>query len=87
MYEDEWLALYVILVFVAFISGMFLGASISRNRRKEREHWYARPIAAKEGLGSEGKVRSPNVLAFVIAFVVGVVVIDHFFPGVFYLRK
>ena len=25
VYEDEWLALYVILVFVAFISGMFLG--------------------------------------------------------------
>ena len=87
VYEDEWLALYVILVFVAFISGMFLGASISRNRRKEREPWYARPIAAKGGLGSEGKVRSPNVPAFVIAFVVGLVVIDHFFPGVIYLRK
>jgi hypothetical protein len=36
VYDDEWLALYVILVFVAFISGMFLGASISRNGRKER---------------------------------------------------
>ena len=95
VYDDEWLALYVILVFVAFISGMFLGASISRNGRKEREPWYARAVAAgyaraidaKGRPGSDGKVRSANLLAFVIAFVVGVVVIDHFFPGVFYLRK
>ena len=81
----------VILVFVAFISGMFLGASISRNRRKEREHWYARPIAAKGGFGRDGKVRSANLLAFVIAFVVGMVALDHFtgplFPNVLYARK
>ena len=80
-------ALYIIVIFVMFISGLFLGALISPRRRKEREPRQARPIAAKGGLGSEGKVRSPNVLAFVIAFVVGLVVIDHFFPGVFYLRK
>jgi hypothetical protein len=99
VYDDEWLALYVILVFVAFISGMFLGASISRNGRKEREPWYARAVAAgyaraiavNGGPGSDGKARSANLLAFVIAFVVGVVVLDHFtgplFPDVFYSRK
>ena len=96
--EDIWLTLYVILVFVAFISGMFLGASISRNRRKEREPWYARLAAAKgvastlvAGVTRDGKVRSANLLAFVIAFVVGLVVLDHFtgplFPNVLYSRK
>jgi hypothetical protein len=120
---DLAIALYVILVFVAFLSGMFLGASLSPNRRKEREPWYARPIRdryrhlvdqslfgrrmaqqgrlprrnaeledpAKGGLGRDGKVRSANLLAFVIAFVVGVVVLDHFtgplFPDLFYSRK
>jgi hypothetical protein len=92
VYEDEWLALYVILVFVAFISGIFLGAKFHPEfRPKEREPWYARLITAKGGLGSAGKVRSANVLAFVIAFVVGMVALDHFmgplFPGVFYSRK
>ena len=90
---------YVILIFVVFILGLFLGATISPNRRKEGEPWYARaiaawyarPIAAKEGPGRDGKVRSANLLAFVIAFVVGMVALDHFtgplFPGAFYSRK
>ena len=92
MYEqDQWLALYVIFCFVLFISGFFLGALSSSYRRKEREPWYARPIAAKGGPGGDGKMRSANALAFVVAFVVGLVVLDHFtgplFPGVFYSRK
>ena len=96
--EDIWFTLYVILIFVTFISGFFLGAFSSRNRRKAREPWYAR-LAAAKGVAStlvarvtrDGKVRSANLLAFVIAFVVGVVVLDHFtgplFPNVLYARK
>ena len=80
--------LYVILIFAAFISGFFLGALFSPAReRKAREPWYARHITAKGGLGRGGKVRSANLLAFAIAFVVGLVVLDHFtgplFPDVF----
>ena len=89
---DLAIAWYIILIFVVFISGLFLGAKFRPEfRPKEREPWYARLITAKGGLGSEGKVRSANVLAFVIAFVVGMVVLDHFtgplFPDVFYSRK
>jgi hypothetical protein len=47
MYEDEWLTLYIILIFIVFISGLFLGALISPNRRKEREPWHARLAAAE----------------------------------------
>jgi hypothetical protein len=97
--EDILWTLYLALVFVAFISGMFLGASISRNGRKEREPWYARLAAAKgvaastlvAGVTRDGKVRSANTLAFVIAMVIGLVVLDHLagplFPDVFYSRK
>jgi hypothetical protein len=97
MYEDEWLALYVILVFVAFISGMFVGALISPNRRKEREPWHARFAAVHARLAA-AKARprrdvrqgSANLLAVVTALVVvfGVIVLDHFrgplFPDLFY---
>jgi hypothetical protein len=76
--EDIWWALYIIVIFVVFISGLFLGALISPRRRKEREPSHARPIAAKGGFGRDGKVRSANLLAFVIAFVIGMVVLDHF---------
>ena len=39
MYEDEWLTLYIILIFVAFISGLFLGALLSPAReRKDASH-------------------------------------------------
>jgi hypothetical protein len=86
--QDVLLTLYVILIFVVFISGLFLGALISPNRRKEREPWYARPIAPKGGPGRDGKERGANLLAFVVAFVVGMVVLDHLtgplFPDVFY---
>jgi hypothetical protein len=85
--EDLWIELFIILIFVAFISGLFLGAAFSRGR-KAREPWYGRHITAKGGLGRDGKVRSANLLAFAIAFVVGLVVLDHFtgplFPDVFY---
>jgi hypothetical protein len=47
--EDIWLTLYIIVTFVVFISGMFLGALISPRRRKEREPRHARPIADKGG--------------------------------------
>jgi hypothetical protein len=49
--SDLGIALYVILIFVAFIAGMFLGASISPRRRHNaaREAWHSRlaPAEAK----------------------------------------
>ena len=51
--EDIWLTLYIIVIFVVFISGMFVGALISPRRRKEREPRHAR-------LAAEPSVRSDN---------------------------
>ena len=89
--QEVLLTLYIIFVFVVFISGLFLGALLSPNRRKEREPWHGRLAAAEGKPGRDGKVRSANLLAFVIAFVVGMVALDHFtgplFPVVFYSRK
>ena len=49
MYEDEWLTLYILLIFVVFICGLFLGAKFHPEiRPKEREPWYARHITLKE---------------------------------------
>jgi hypothetical protein len=84
--SDLAIALYIVLIFVVFVCGLFLGRRFSPSRHKayEPRHtrlaaaWYARVIAAE---------RSVNLLAFVIAFVVGLVVLDHFmgplFPEVF----
>jgi hypothetical protein len=91
--EDILWTLYVIVVFVAFISGMFLGASLSPNRRKEREPWHARPVAAEARPRRDGKGRSIKLPAAIAALVVvfGVIVLDHFkgplFPNVFYSPK
>jgi len=48
MYEDEWLTRYIILIFVVFISGLFLGALFSPAREKALESWHAR-LAADKG--------------------------------------
>ena len=89
---DLGIALYILLIFVVFICGLFLGAKFHPEfRPKEREPWHARLAVAEGGLGRDGKVRSANLLAFAIAFVVGLLVLDHFtgplFPDVFYSRK
>ena len=78
--QDQWIVLYIILVFVVFISGMFLGASFSSNRFSSREPRHARLIAAKGGPRRDEKERSANLLAVVTALIVfsGVVVLDHF---------
>jgi hypothetical protein len=78
--QDQWIVLYIILVFVVFISGMFLGASFSSNRYSSREPWHARPIAAEGRPRRDGKERSANLLAVVAALIVvsGVAVLDHF---------
>jgi formate hydrogenlyase subunit 3/multisubunit Na+/H+ antiporter MnhD subunit len=81
MYEDEWLTLYIILIFVAFISGLFLGALFSPAReRKAREPWHARLAAAEGEPSPDGKKRSMNLPAVVLALVVvsGVIVADQF---------
>ena len=39
---DLGMALYIVFSFVLFISGLFLGVSLSPNRRKQREPWHAR---------------------------------------------
>jgi hypothetical protein len=77
---EDWIALLIILSFVAFISGLVLGASLPpfspyrrHNARKPREAQHPR-----------------LVLAVVLALVVvsGVIVVDQFkgplFPAAFY---
>jgi hypothetical protein len=88
---DLGIALYVILIFVVFISGLFLGALFSPAReRKAREPWHPRLVAAEGEPRHDGKKRSLNLLAVVLALVVvsGVIVVDQFkgplFPDVFY---
>ena len=81
---DLGMALYIVFSFVLFISGLFLGASVSPNRRKQREPWHARLAAAEGKPRHDGKERS--IIALVI--VSGAIVFDHFkgplFPDVFY---
>jgi formate hydrogenlyase subunit 3/multisubunit Na+/H+ antiporter MnhD subunit len=92
MYEqDQWLTLYIILIFAAFFSGFFLGALFSPAReRKAREPWHARLAAAQGEPRHDGKKRSKNLLATVLALVIvaGVIVVDQFkgplFPDAFY---
>jgi len=87
---DVLLTLYIIVVFIAFISGLFLGALFSPNRRKEYEPWHAR-LAAAEAKPAEakpaeakprgdGKERGIKLLAVVTALIVvfGSIVLDHF---------
>jgi hypothetical protein len=80
--EDIWLTLYVILVFVVFISGMFLGALISPRRRHNaaREAWHSRPAPAEAKPRRDRKAGSTKLLAVVTALIVvfGVIVLDHF---------
>jgi formate hydrogenlyase subunit 3/multisubunit Na+/H+ antiporter MnhD subunit len=90
-YEHEWLTLYVILMFVVFISGLFLGALFSPAReRKAREPWHARLAAAEGEPRHDGNKRSMTLPAVVLALVVvcGVIVVDQFtgplFPDAFY---
>ena len=88
--QDLLLTLYIILIFVVFVSGFFLGALFSPNRRKEYEPWHARLAAAKGKPRHDGKVRSTILPAVVIALVIvsGLIVLDHFkgplFPDEFY---
>ena len=88
---DLGIALYVILIFVVFISGLFLGALFSPAReRKALEPWHARLAAAEGEPSPDGKKRSMNLPAVVLALVVvsGVIVVDQFkgplFPDAFY---
>ena len=77
---DVLLTLYIIVVFIAFTSGFFLGALFSPAReRKEYEPWHAL-LAAAEKPRHGGKVRSTILPAVVIALVVvsGLIVLDHF---------
>jgi hypothetical protein len=93
--SDLGIALYVILIFVAFILGMFLGASISPRRRHNaaREAWHSRRAAAEAKPIRDRKGGSTKFLAVVTALVVVfvVIVLDHFkgplFPDVFYSSK
>jgi hypothetical protein len=78
--SDFAIALYVILVFVVFISGLFLGALFSPYRRHNaREAWHARLASAEGKPRHDGKKRSMTLLAVLLALVVfgGVIVADH----------
>ena len=79
--QDLLVALCIILIFAAFISGVFLGASYSPAReRNAREPRHARLAAAEREPRHDGKKRSMNLLAVLLALVVvsGVIVVDHF---------
>jgi hypothetical protein len=78
---DIWLTLYIILIFVVFISGILLGALFSPARkRNEYEPWHARLAAAEREPRHGGKKRSMNLLAVVVALIVvsGVILVSHF---------
>ena len=77
---DLGMALYIVFSFVLFISGLFLGVSLSPNRRKQREPWHARLAAAEGGPRRDRKERSTKLLAVVTALIVvfGLIVLDHF---------
>ena len=88
---DLGIALYIILIFVVFISGFFLGALFSPYRRHDaREVWHARLAPAEGEPRHDGRGRSMNLPAVVASLVAvsGVIVVDHFkgplFPDVFY---
>jgi hypothetical protein len=95
MYEpaDLGIALYVILIFVVFISGLFLGGLISPNRRKQSEPWHARLVAAEAKPRRDRKERGIKLLVIVTALVVvfGLILLDHFkgpfLPDEFYLHR
>jgi len=92
--SDLGIVLYIILSFVLFISGLFVGASLHphgrHNARKAREVTACALAAAEGKPRHDGKERSTNLPAVVIALVVisGVIVLDYFkgplFPDVFY---
>ena len=79
--SDLAIVLYTIFSFVLFISGLFLGASLSAHRgHSARAPWHARLAAVEAKPRHDGKKRSINLLAAVLALVVvsGVIVVDHF---------
>ena len=89
--QGRWLTLYIILIFVGFISGFFLGALFSPYRRHNaREPWHARLAGAEGKPRHDGKARSMNLPAVIASLVAvsGVIVVDHFngplLPDVFY---
>ena len=84
--SDLAIALYIILIFAVFVSGLFLGAKFSpfspsrHNARKEPKPWHARLATAEGKPRHDGKNGSTNLLAVVIALVVvsGVIAVDQF---------
>jgi hypothetical protein len=87
--DDLSIALCIILIFVAFISGYLLGALFAPRRHKERERPHARLAAAEGRPRRDGRERS-TLPAVVTALIVvsGAIVLDHFkgplFPSVLY---
>ena len=82
----KWLAMgeLLTLFIIMIVSGFLLCAALSQhqrhNARKEWEPWHARLAAAEGKARHDGKKRSTNLPAVVIALIVvlGLIVIDHF---------
>jgi len=74
MNEDEWLTLYIILFFVAFISGLALLAARSQRRRQNAyKPWHARLAAAKGKPGHDGNIVSKTSTGWVSGVLLSVV--------------
>jgi hypothetical protein len=90
--EDIWLTLYIIVIFVVFISGPLPGrVNLSSPTQSTRAMACAARRRSKPR--RDGKKRSIKLPAVIAALVVvfGVIVLDHFkgplFPNVFYSPK
>jgi hypothetical protein len=88
---EKPLTLFIILsYFVGFIAGIFCAAFYQYLRHNAPEARHARLAAAEGEPRHDGKNRSVNLLAVLLALVAvsGVIVVDHFkgplFPDVFY---
>ena len=72
--DEDGLTLYIILFFVAFISGLALLAARSQRRRQNAyEPWHARLAAAKGKPGHDGIIVSKTSTGWVSGVLLSVV--------------
>jgi len=88
--EERVTSFIILSYFVGFMAGIFCTVFYQYLRHNAPEARHARLAAAEGGPRRDGKERSTNLPAVVLALIVvsGVIVLDHFkgplFPDVFY---